>query len=188
MKLVLAMTALALVLSATQVAAEPPSEGPPAGAKCLFGYNPDSTSNVCTTSTGGSPGETRNTGMYGVTTNPFCVIGNTCVPVPGTTYDPDGGVDYPYPGSPGTPGLYVEVAGSPVLPYTDGENSRCQAAAGHWACADSGSEDEQGDCGVVVDGNAFVWGETYEGSGGRQCNIVHVGLLAVDTCELADPQ
>jgi hypothetical protein len=110
----------ALVLAALLLAAPVAMAEPHPDTDCIGGnYNPNALSNVCYQqgSTGGSPPGTGHTGTVGTNPTEVCVIGNTCEDVPVPYYTPNGGVSYPYPGTPGTPTaqhLYVEVLGSEV--------------------------------------------------------------------------
>lgn len=99
----LAFAALAL-LAVPAVAADPPGT-------CLFGYNPDSLSNVCYQA---SPGTTVHAGTVGTSSMEVCPIGNICEDVPVPTYTPGGGTGVPVPGAM-TP-TYVSVAGIEVYP------------------------------------------------------------------------
>jgi hypothetical protein len=87
-----------LLLTTTNVAAEPP-----AGSTCVSGYNPDAVTNVCYIT---GPGSTVN--VPGVTFGaPVCVIGEICAPVGVPGLGPSS--PRPVPGA--TAPSYVEVAG-----------------------------------------------------------------------------
>ncbi|MEA3143926.1 MAG: hypothetical protein QOG31_1250 [Thermoplasmata archaeon] len=100
------LTIATLLTLATPVAADPPGT-------CLFGYNPDSLSNVCYSQ---GPGTPVHTGSVGSGPAPVvCPIGNICTP-PTTipTYDPSGGTTVTVPAAP-VP-TYIEVLGIVVYP------------------------------------------------------------------------